>query len=276
MVALFGSSLGFQLEGLAGVRRLWTFPPTGDSNWLGLPVGGTMNSFHFNRALPLPSPSPNNRPRSPRALVGRIAIVAVAGATIAWQARADERVTLSNGFEFRCDHQSLVNGMIRQYMSSNDPSNYLELEPRDIERIEVIGQPTTDSGVPSSTLAGSTVVPHSSNSKQPVDGSTSQAGMSGSSPSTDTDSGERAKLTALIRKYSVVADLGEGNEIRLVWLHPVVITQLLDNWGKQEPIPNSQLASQKQRLLGELADKLTFLVVFKPNDKGAFISQPVK
>ena len=55
-------------------------------------------------------------------------------------AHAAERVTLSNGFEMRCDHHAQVGAHVRLYLSAGE-NNYIELRPDEIEGVEQIPDP---------------------------------------------------------------------------------------------------------------------------------------
>jgi len=52
--------------------------------------------------------------------------------TAAW---AGERVTLSNGFEMRCDHHAEVDGRVRLYLSAGE-NNYIDFVPAEIAGVE--------------------------------------------------------------------------------------------------------------------------------------------
>lgn len=56
-------------------------------------------------------------------------------AALSRPAHAGERVTLSNGFEMRCDHHALVGSQIRLYLSPGEGS-YIALKPGDIAGVE--------------------------------------------------------------------------------------------------------------------------------------------
>jgi Transglycosylase SLT domain len=55
-------------------------------------------------------------------------------------ARAAERVTLSNGFEMRCDHHTEVAGRTRLYLSAGE-NNYIEFRAEEIAEIEKLPDP---------------------------------------------------------------------------------------------------------------------------------------
>jgi len=78
--------------------------------------------------------------RSPR--IRRFVLI-VAGAALlcaAMQARAAERVTLSNGFVEHCDHHALVDGHMRLYLSAGE-DNYIEFAPDEIAAFEKVPDP---------------------------------------------------------------------------------------------------------------------------------------
>ena len=72
----------------------------------------------------------------------------IAAGALAWlipgglvpAARAAERVTLSNGFEMRCDHHAQVDGRVRLYLSAGE-DNYIELRPEEIAGFEQVPDP---------------------------------------------------------------------------------------------------------------------------------------
>lgn len=55
-------------------------------------------------------------------------------------ARSAERITLSNGFELRCDHHAQVGGRVRLYLSHGEDS-YIERLPEDIASVETLPEP---------------------------------------------------------------------------------------------------------------------------------------
>jgi len=57
--------------------------------------------------------------------------------------RAGERVTLSNGFEMRCDHHAQVGSHIRLYLDPGEGS-YLERKPEDILAVEHVADPPNE------------------------------------------------------------------------------------------------------------------------------------
>ncbi len=67
-------------------------------------------------------------------------ITVVVLAALAPAARAAERVTLSNGFEMRCDHHAKVNGRTRLYLSAGE-DNYIEFTPQEIAEFEQVPDP---------------------------------------------------------------------------------------------------------------------------------------
>jgi soluble lytic murein transglycosylase-like protein len=70
-------------------------------------------------------------------------MVAAALAAPAPIARAGELVTLNNGFTMRCDHHARVDDRVRLYLSSSE-DNYVELEPENIEAVELVPDPPPD------------------------------------------------------------------------------------------------------------------------------------
>ncbi len=55
-------------------------------------------------------------------------------------ARASERVSLSNGFEMRCDHHAQAGLQVRLYLSPGE-NNYIEMRPEEIVSIEQVPDP---------------------------------------------------------------------------------------------------------------------------------------
>jgi hypothetical protein len=64
-------------------------------------------------------------------------------------AHAGERVTLSNGFEMRCDHHAQVGPQVRLYLGPGEGS-YIELKPEEIAGVEHVADPPPGKPVPSS------------------------------------------------------------------------------------------------------------------------------
>ena len=62
---------------------------------------------------------------------GIIAALAVAAPS----AQSAERITLSNGYDYLCDHHAEVNGHVRLYLSAGE-DNYIEFRPKEIAGIE--------------------------------------------------------------------------------------------------------------------------------------------
>jgi soluble lytic murein transglycosylase-like protein len=58
------------------------------------------------------------------------------------QGRAAELVTLSNGFQIRCDHHSAADGHVRLYMSAG-VENYIELAPDEITTVKPVADMPT-------------------------------------------------------------------------------------------------------------------------------------
>ena len=83
----------------------------------------------------------------------RLPTVLCALAAAAWvlpQGRAAELVTLSNGFQMRCDHHAAANGHVRLYMSSG-VENYIELAPEEITTVVQVADvsvPASQAGAP--------------------------------------------------------------------------------------------------------------------------------
>jgi hypothetical protein len=69
------------------------------------------------------------------------AFLCVAG--LSQPAVAGERVTLSNGFEMRCDHHAQVGSVIRLYLRAGD-SSYIEQRPEEIMGIEHVADPAPE------------------------------------------------------------------------------------------------------------------------------------
>jgi hypothetical protein len=63
----------------------------------------------------------------------------VLGAT-SLPALAGERISLSNGFEMRCDHHAQVGSQVRLYFTPDD-RNYIERKPEEITGIEQVADP---------------------------------------------------------------------------------------------------------------------------------------
>ena len=66
------------------------------------------------------------------------------------QGRAAELVTLSNGFQMRCDHHAAANGHVRLYMNAG-VENYIELAPEEITTVEPVADvaaPAPQGGAP--------------------------------------------------------------------------------------------------------------------------------
>ena len=60
-------------------------------------------------------------------------------AALAPAAQAAERVTLSNGFEMRCDHHAALADGVRLYLSAGE-NNYIELRRNEIKGIEEVSE----------------------------------------------------------------------------------------------------------------------------------------
>jgi hypothetical protein len=89
--------------------------------------------------------------------------MAFAAAGAAGQARAAERVTLSNGFEQVCDHHELVAGRYRLY-TAKGVGSYIEFPADQIAGIEVVPDPPpepvapVEKAVPAAGVAAATAV----------------------------------------------------------------------------------------------------------------------
>ena len=75
-------------------------------------------------------------------VIGRVTSVRInlfltvgAFAILSLFAHAAERITLSNGFEMRCDHHAEIAGRTRLYLSAGE-DNYIEFRPEEIAAIE--------------------------------------------------------------------------------------------------------------------------------------------
>ena len=75
-------------------------------------------------------------------------LVAGALAALASTAHAAERVTLSNGFEMRCDHHAQAGAHVRLYLSAGE-NNYVEMRPEEITDFEQIPDPPAQQATPS-------------------------------------------------------------------------------------------------------------------------------
>jgi soluble lytic murein transglycosylase-like protein len=66
-------------------------------------------------------------------------IIIVIGAFVALSslttARADERVTLRNGFDMQCNHHAQVEGRVRLFLTTGE-DNYIEFAPQEIAAVE--------------------------------------------------------------------------------------------------------------------------------------------
>ena len=54
--------------------------------------------------------------------------------------QAAERITLSNGYDYLCDHHAEVNGHVRLYLSAGEDS-YQDFTPKEIDKIEIVHDP---------------------------------------------------------------------------------------------------------------------------------------
>src|SRR5579863_340271 len=99
-------------------------------------------------------------------LRAQFVFVAAAAAGLAIQARAAERVTLSNGFAQVCDHHEVVEGKYRLY-TSKAPESYIEFPGDQIASIEWVPEPPPEPVAPpvkAAAPAGAPAVP----AKSPV------------------------------------------------------------------------------------------------------------
>ncbi|MGA2888419.1 MAG: lytic transglycosylase domain-containing protein [Terracidiphilus sp.] len=67
-------------------------------------------------------------------------IAVVVLAALAPSARAAERITFSNGFDYLCDHHAEIEGRVRLYLSPGEDS-YIERLPEDIVSVERVPDP---------------------------------------------------------------------------------------------------------------------------------------
>jgi soluble lytic murein transglycosylase-like protein len=70
----------------------------------------------------------------------RISILMIALACLIPAAHAGQRVTLSNGFEIRCNHLAQVEGRVRLYTGGGEDS-YIEFAPEEITGVEQVPDP---------------------------------------------------------------------------------------------------------------------------------------
>jgi soluble lytic murein transglycosylase-like protein len=81
-----------------------------------------------------------------RSTCAALAVVAL----LASSARAAERVTLRNGFDYQCHHHALVDGRIRLYLSPGE-DNFIELSPGEITGFETVPDPPAPPVAPTAT-----------------------------------------------------------------------------------------------------------------------------
>jgi soluble lytic murein transglycosylase-like protein len=72
--------------------------------------------------------------------IRRFAVALTGLVAISLSAHAAERITLSNGFEIRCDHHAQIEGRTRLYLSAGE-DNYIEFRPEEIAEIEKLPDP---------------------------------------------------------------------------------------------------------------------------------------
>jgi Transglycosylase SLT domain len=70
----------------------------------------------------------------------QIAVIAGALGIAAAHARAEEHVTLSNGFAMDCNHHAVVDGQVRLYLNTGE-SNYIALKPEEVTGVEIVADP---------------------------------------------------------------------------------------------------------------------------------------
>jgi hypothetical protein len=66
--------------------------------------------------------------------------IVAALAVLSPPAHAAERITLSNGFEMRCDHHAEIEGRTRLYLSAGE-DNYIEFRSEEIAEVEKLPDP---------------------------------------------------------------------------------------------------------------------------------------
>ncbi len=69
-----------------------------------------------------------------------VAGAVLGAASLSRPALAGERITLSNGFEIRCDHHAQVGSQVRLYFTRDD-NNYIERKPEEIADVEFVADP---------------------------------------------------------------------------------------------------------------------------------------
>jgi hypothetical protein len=104
-----------------------------------------------------------------RAFLPTFAIFAAFG-ILAPSARAAERITLRNGFDYLCDHHAQVEGRVRLYLSPGEDS-YIERLPEDIVSVETVPDPpaTKSAGTAPSSTGASTPALHQDAKLAPAD-----------------------------------------------------------------------------------------------------------
>ncbi len=91
-----------------------------------------------------------------RALIALCALAAAAW--LAPPCRGAEMVTLSNGFQIRCDHHAAANGHVRLYTSA-DADSYIELPQEEIAIVEKVADVVAPAPEMANSAAPSSVVP---------------------------------------------------------------------------------------------------------------------
>jgi Transglycosylase SLT domain len=88
-----------------------------------------------------------------RLVCAAVAGVVLGAASMSLPALAGERITLSNGFEMRCDHHAQIGSQVRLYFTPDD-SNYIERKPEEITGVEFVADPPPGAARSSSAKAG--------------------------------------------------------------------------------------------------------------------------
>jgi soluble lytic murein transglycosylase-like protein len=80
-----------------------------------------------------------------------ITIAFFAGLCLATDARAAERITLTNGFDVVCHHHTLVDGRVRLYLKPAE-ADYFEVAPEAVSAVEMVPDPPVEA-TPNDTAA---------------------------------------------------------------------------------------------------------------------------
>jgi hypothetical protein len=91
-------------------------------------------------------------------------------AAVSPSAYAAERITLSNGYDYLCDHHAEINGHVRLYLSAGE-DNYIEFRPEEIATIEMLPDP------PPAPKSGATSIPSSASPHSRQDAKLSSADL---------------------------------------------------------------------------------------------------